>query len=158
MGKRTHIGTYRHGHAMSELKVKLLHVIVEELVLLRRLFGGFVGGKILLNGERRNGVDSPLMRQAHRFVAGLVSMVDGSYARLGGVQRYRLTFAMHRDAGLQARCLGDSLRQLRFGVLEDGVKLAVLEEVAAGFVDFVKSAPSLICWRITATSSSPVLA
>src|SRR5580692_5968929 len=42
---------------------------------------------------------------------------------------------MHGDASLQALRFRDGLRQLRLSVLEDAVKLAVFDEVAAGFVD-----------------------
>ena len=70
-------------------------------------------------------------------------MVDRGHSRLGGVQGARLTFAMHGDARLQACRLGDGLRQLRLGVLDDGVKLAVLEEVAAGFVNLDEVRPVL---------------
>ena len=114
VGKGPHIGTHGHRHAVLQLAVKLLHVIVEELVLFRRpLRRAGVRGKILLDGKGRNGVDLPFAHQAHGLVAQLVSMVDRGHSGLGGVQGARLTFTMHGNACLQARSLGDGLRQLR---------------------------------------------
>ncbi len=65
-------------------------------------------------------------------------MVDGGYTRLGSIESGGLTGAMHGNPGLQAGCLDYGRRQLRFSVLDDGVKLAVFEVVAAGFVDLDK--------------------
>ncbi len=92
VGKGPDIGTNCHGHAVLQLAVKLLHVIVEDLVLLRRrLRRAGVGGKILGDGKGGNGVDLPFAHQAHGLVAELVSMVDRGHPRLGGVQSARLT-------------------------------------------------------------------
>src|ERR1700691_3043791 len=119
-------------------------MIVEELVLLRRpLRRAGMRGKIFLNGKGRDSVDLPLAHEAHRLVAQLISMVDRGHPRLGGVQSARLTFTVHRDACLQARSLGDGLRELRLRVLENAVKLAALKEVAAGFVNLDEIRPLL---------------
>jgi len=144
VGKRPHIGTHRHRYAVLQLAVKLLHVVIEELVLARRpLSRAGVRGKIFLDGKGGNGVDLPFAHQAHRLVAQLVSMVDRGHPGLGGVKGARLTFTMHGNASLQAGSLGDGLRQLRLGVFHDAMKLTVLKEVGAGFVDLDEVRPVL---------------
>ena len=137
--KGSYVGTHRHGHTVGQLAVKLLHVKVELLMLERCLLrGGCVRRKILRDGKGRHGVDLPFPHQAHGFVAELVGMVDGGYARLGSIESGRLAGAMHGNPALQAGRLGYGRGQLRFGVLDDGVKLAVFEEVAAGFINLDK--------------------
>jgi hypothetical protein len=86
VGKRAHVGTHRHGHAVLQLAVKLLHVIVEELMFLgRTLRRAGMRGKVFLDGKGRDGVDLPLAHQAHRLVAELIGMVDRGHSGLGGV-------------------------------------------------------------------------
>src|SRR3984957_19371632 len=65
-------------------------------------------------------------------------MVDGGYPRLGCIESARLPGAVDGNPALQAGRLGYGRRQLRLGVLEDGVKLAVFEVVAAGFINLDK--------------------
>ena len=105
------------------------------MLLGRALGRAGMGGEVFLDGKGRDGVDLALAHQAHGLVAELIGMVDGGYSGLGGVQSAGLTFTMHANACLQAFRFRDGLGQLRLGVLVDAVKLAVFDEVAAGFVD-----------------------
>ena len=103
MRKGAHVRTDRKGNAGGDLSLELANLVVEQSPLARGCGGRWsVLSEIFEDGKSGHGGDLLFAHQAHRFIAQLGRVVDGSDARLCSIECAGLAHGVNRNACTQA--------------------------------------------------------